>query len=112
MENLDHVLVPLALFGAVVIVIIAILNFILKMRILNSGVKDEYYIRLLANSFEYKSSTLKWGLLLLFGGLGLVVNEFIPTDSFDSPLAYGIEAIFLAGGFLLYYIFARKEKKQ
>ncbi|MBS7565966.1 hypothetical protein KHS38_16280 [Mucilaginibacter sp. Bleaf8] len=111
MIDLQHTLVPLAFFAGVVIIVIAILNFILKLRVLNTGVKDEIYIRLLTNSFESKankSEALKWGLLLLFGGIGLVINQFIPGASYlDSPLPYGIEAIFISFGFLLYHYLQR-----
>ncbi len=110
MDYLIHTLVPIALFGATVIIVIAILNFILKMRLISSGNKDEYYIKLLTGSFEYKSSALKWGLILLFGGIGLVVIEFIPGGKvYGSPLPFGIEAIFLSIGLLVYYLIVRKE---
>lgn len=111
--DIQNTIVPLALFGGIVVIVIAILNFILKLRVLNSDIRDEVYIRLLTNSFEKKTSktdALKWGLLLFFGGIGLVVNQFIPGANYmDSPLPYGIEAIFLSLGFLLYYYIERNK---
>lgn len=112
MQNIENILVSTAVFAAITIVIIALLNFILRMRILKSGHKDENYIRLLYRSLEYKLNELKWGILLLFGGLALVVIEFLPDSvTFESPLPYGIATIFLAAGFLTYYLIVKKQNK-
>lgn len=113
MTDLKHIVVPIALFGAIAMCIMALLNFILKMRIISSGDKDEFYIKILSNTIEkYKSGALKWGLLLLFGGMGLVLNSFIPgCKNFDSPLPFGIESVFLAIGFLVYYVLTDLKNK-
>lgn len=109
MNSLQHVLVPIVFFMGIVIIVIAILNFILRLRIINSGQKDAEYIKLLGHAFDYQSSALKWGLLLLYGGIGLIVIHFIPDDrDFESSLLLGIEAVFLAAGFLTYYFIVRK----
>lgn len=113
MQNIDDVITTIVVFAAFTIVVIAILNFILKLRILNLGYKDEAYIKLIFKKTEYKESALKWAMLLFFGGLGLIVINFIPNPtSYQSSLPYGIEAVFLAAGFLVYYLAARKEKKE
>jgi len=51
---------------------------------------------------------LKWGLVILFGGLGLVLLEFIPHNV-NSPFPYGFVTTFIAVGFLIYYFLVRKE---
>ena len=113
MQNIDNIISTIVVFAAFTIVIIAILNFILKMRIINLGYKDEAYIKLLSKAIEYKESALKWAILLFFGGFGLILLNFIPNaKNYDSPLPYGIEAVFLAAGFLTYYFVARKENKR
>lgn len=112
MQNVGDIISTIVVFAAFTIVIIAILNFILRMRILNSGYKDEAYIRLLSTSIEYKHSAIKWAVLLFFGGLGLITINYIPTpNGYESPLPYGIEAIFLAAGFFVYYLITRKQNK-
>lgn len=45
---------------------------------------------------------LKWGIIILLGGLGLVLLYVLDLSS-DSPLPYGIESIFIASGFILYF---------
>lgn len=111
MEQLESILISTALFLSIVIVIIAILNFILKNRLIGSGQTDPAVLKSLSQSFDHKVAVLKWGFILLFGGIGLVVINFIPdAKTLESPLPYGIEMIFLAAGFLCYYITAKKSK--
>ncbi|ACT96662.1 hypothetical protein [Dyadobacter fermentans] len=50
---------------------------------------------------------MKWGILSLFGGMGLVVIEFLPYKISESTLPDGVEAIFLAVGFLVYHYISR-----
>lgn len=113
MQNIDNIISTVTVFAAFAIVIIAILNFILKMRILQLGYKDETYIKLLSKSIEYKESALKWAILLFFGGFGMIVINYIPNPAgYESPLPYGIESVFLAVGFIVYYLIARKVDKK
>jgi NADH:ubiquinone oxidoreductase subunit 5 (subunit L)/multisubunit Na+/H+ antiporter MnhA subunit len=110
----------LGLTLAVVIVIIAILNHRIKMRMIKDGHIDENSIKILSQENSgFKLDTLKWGIILLFGGIGLIVLDYIPhsydLDSHynyhDSPLPFGIEIVSLALGFLVYYFIARNMTK-
>lgn len=60
------------------------------------------------NTDENRYSSLKWGLIILFAGLSLVLLEFIRYDR-HSPLPYGMFAIFVSLGFLIYYFIIKKE---
>ena len=71
---------------------------------------DDQAIRLLGHLPGTAREALKWGLLLFFGGIGLIVLSFVPYDMADSPLPYGIEAVFLSAGFLLYYGISSRRK--
>jgi hypothetical protein len=111
MQNIENIISTVVVFAAFVIVIIAALNFILKMRIIKSGNQDEVYIKALSTSIEYKESSLKWGIMLLFGGIGLIiVSQLQIPDMPESPLTYGILAISLAAGFFVYYLIAVRKK--
>jgi uncharacterized protein YneF (UPF0154 family) len=92
----------------VVLIILAVLisgyfHYRLRKRILDAGPLDDEAIRLLRQVPGVASEALKWGLLLFFGGIGLIVLAFIPYNFEGSPLPYGLEAVFLSVGFLLYY---------
>jgi hypothetical protein len=104
--ELKNILVPLEMLGAIVIVVIAILNYSLKAKILKSGYKEEEYIKLLRTAFEYRSSALKWGILLLFAGIGLVIIAYLPDQA---SFSFGVEVIVIGLGFITYYLIARKE---
>ncbi len=45
---------------------------------------------------------LKWGLVILLGGIGLVLIHYLNLSS-ESSLPYGIESIFIASGFILLF---------
>ena len=48
-------------------------------------------------------NNLKWGIIIILGGLGLVLIHYLNLSS-DSPLPYGIESIFIAIGFIAYFL--------
>lgn len=108
-QYLENILVSISFFAITAILLIAILNFILKMRLINSGQTDPDVLKILSSSFNQKIASLKWGIILLSGGIGLVLIYFIPSaNQYESPLPYGIEMIFIAIGFLAYYFISNK----
>ena len=106
------------MYGSHIVVIILILvlgfiinslfSYLLKKRIIDLGQIEKETLDVLLKPIGLSSEPLKWGLLLLFGGIGLVVIEFLPYEANHSSLPYGIEAVCLAIGFLTYYLWMRK----
>jgi hypothetical protein len=92
-------------------VIIAWYNFRLKKRIIESGPINDDALGFLKNLKSTGNESLKWGCIVFAGGLGLVVINYIPYE-FGSSLPYGLEAMFIAAGFLTYYGITRKQQKQ
>src|SRR5688572_9657151 len=94
-DGLRQVLMPLVILGTIgaslVLFTRTIADYILK-----------------KNTDENKYSTLKWGLIILFAGLSLILMEYIHYDS-RSPLPYGLFAVFVSLGFLIYYFIVKKE---
>lgn len=113
LQHIENISVSISLFGITGILLIAILNFILKMRLINSRQTDPEVLKVLSSSFSHKIASLKWGIILLAGGIGLVLIYFIPSaNHYESPLPYGIEMIFIAIGFLAYYFVAHSKKEE
>jgi hypothetical protein len=81
----------------------SLFTYLLKKRLIDSGQIDKTSLDLLLKPIRSTSEPLKWGLLLLFGGLGLVIVEFVPYPANTSSLPYGIVSVCLAIGFLTYY---------
>jgi hypothetical protein len=98
-------------FGTTLSVIIVITNYLLKRRLIQSGNLDTESQKLLSKSFiNMKFDNLKWGLVILFSGIGLVVIEFLPERRVEnSSLAIGIELIFIAIGFLTYFFYVKNK---
>ena len=51
-------------------------------------------------------AALKWGIVLVSLGLGLIVSQYLPAR-FDEPLAWGVVLVFGGAGLLVYYAVAR-----
>lgn len=93
---------------ALTILIIALLNHRIKLRMIRAGFVDENAVKALNKlNYDLKIDTLKWGLILLFGGAGLILLNYIHLEP-DSTLPYGIETLFLAAGFITYYLISKK----
>ena len=51
-------------------------------------------------------AALKWGIVLAAIGMALVVSQYLPSG-FDEPLAWGLVLLFGGAGLLVYYVVAR-----
>lgn len=110
MKNLAPFIVMIAMLITIATIIVILANYTLKKRVIDKGPIDELSFKFLEKLSSSGSEILKWGIIVLFGGLGLVLLEFVPFDANKSPLPYGIEAIFIACGFLLYYYLIERKK--
>jgi hypothetical protein len=110
LKSIAPFIVMIALLIAVVILTTAILHYKLKKRIAESIPLNERIVEKLFKPDGWQLELLKWCLLLFFGGLGLIVLEFIPFPADQSPLPYGVESIFISIGFGIYYLVVRKQQ--
>lgn len=100
----------IAILIAISVIIVVITNYNLKRRILNKeNIDDRMYV-ILNNLTGFNSEMLKWGIILLFGGVGLIVLEFLPHDE-NTPVPYGVMTVFVGLGFLTYYFVMKNQKK-
>ncbi|HUW07914.1 MAG TPA: hypothetical protein VMW01_16870 [Williamwhitmania sp.] len=97
-------------------------NFLLKRKIIKSGHFDKAdilnEITVQPQENENRYPTLKWGLVALMAGIGLLVDDqFFNTSGDYSGYAqhgmapFGIELMFIAAGFLIYFFIANAKKK-
>ncbi|PAW94690.1 hypothetical protein CKK33_14780 [Mucilaginibacter sp. MD40] len=107
-QNLAVALMFVTIVVAFTILIIALMNYRIKNRLIRSGLADENAIKSLNKlQFDINIDALKWGLILLFAGIGLVLLHYIPYQP-ESTLPYGIEIICIAAGLLTYMFVSRK----
>jgi len=111
MKQLMPFIVVIIFFALVAIFILALYNYRLKRRIIDSGPLDDTGLKFLAQ-LSSGNEALKWGVILLFAGLGLILMEFVPFSAENSPLPYGLEIVFIAAGFLVYYLLLQKNSNK
>ncbi len=100
-------------FGASIYLFTKIMtDYILKKKMIEKGfVNDDtqaIFKTQISNDARY--SSLKWGLITLAAGLALVTLEYLDFRS-DSPLPYGLLAVFISVGFLAYYFIVQRNSK-
>jgi hypothetical protein len=78
-------------------------TYLLRRRLIELGQWNEQTHRQMEQENQSPAESLKWGLILLFTGIGLIVVHFLPVSS-DSSLPYGVIMVSAALGFLLYYL--------
>jgi len=110
MKQLLPFIIVIIFFIILAVLIVAQFNYRLKKRILEAGPLDETSLKFFSQLSGLSSESLKWGIILFFAGIGLVVMEFIPYSAENSPLPYGVETIFIALGCIVYYLIIQRKK--
>jgi hypothetical protein len=114
MHDFFNVLMPVAIigtFGASLYFFTKVLtDYILRKKMIDKGYvnEDSQSIFRAYKREENKNSSLKWGLIILFSGIGLIVISALDVSP-DSTTPYGIFAVALSVGYLLYYYMMKRE---
>ena len=83
-------------------------DYVLKKKMIDKGfINNDAQAIFKQHTTENKFSSLKWGLIMFFAGISLVIMEYVPTSP-ESPLPYGMFAIAVSLGFLIYYVLVKK----
>ncbi len=112
MDNMFEFLLPigvLATIGASIGYLVKTMtDYRLKKKLIEKGLVSEDASSLVQETKrENKYSSLKWGLIILCGGIGMIIINFIDYYR-DSPLPFGVLAVSIATGFLLYYYLVKR----
>ena len=107
------VLLPIAIIGSfgtsIYFFTKVMTDYILKKKMIDKGfVNDDTQAVFKQHTVNNKFTSLKWGLIIFFAGVSLIIMEYIPTSP-DSPLPYGLFAVSVSIGFLIYYFTVKKE---
>jgi len=113
MEGFDIVLIVLITFAftgfTTIGVIKGITSYRLRRRMIEAGLINEEAMELLNDGAkENYYTSLKWGLILFFSGIGLIVINSMDFY-YDSTAAYGIVITAASLGFLVYFVFMKRE---
>jgi hypothetical protein len=113
--DLREVLMPISILGSLGLGIYfftkVLTDYVLKKKMIDKGfVNDDTQAIFKQHMSDNRYSSLKWGMIIFFAGLSLVLMEYIPARS-DSPMPYGLFALSVSLGFLLYYFIVQRESK-
>jgi hypothetical protein len=115
MGDLKDILMPITIIGSfgtsIYFFTKVMTDYILKKKMIDKGfVNDDTQaiFKTQSENSENKYSSLKWGLITFFAGISLIVMEYIPATP-ESPLPYGLFAVSVSLGFLIYYFMVKKE---
>jgi hypothetical protein len=116
MEDLVAIIVPLGAFWLVFMIIKISLDYKTKKALIEKGQVNEN-IKFLAKHQNGFMSSLKWGLVLLGVGIGLMGYKFIDLGTYsrrgdEEVVAFGLMALFAGIGLVVYYFIAMKMSKQ
>ena len=107
MHDLIPIIAIISVFGSVILFVSILTNYSLKKKLIDKDMVNPETANLFSTQGN-KHNALKWGLIVLFGGLGLIVIDAMGLDG-DNTMPYGIEAVSIAIGFLIYYAIMKKE---
>ncbi len=114
--DLTAIFIVCSMFYLIGFIIETIFKNRVRSKIIASGMTDGKFLENLftkPQNLDSRYQSLKWGIIMLFAGTGLIILEFIPYK-YESPLPFGILTTSIALGFLVYYLImesknARKE---
>lgn len=107
MDDLTPIIAIISVFGSVILFVSTLTNYSLKKKLIDKDMVNTESANLFAKQ-NNKHSALKWGLIVFFGGLGLITISAMNLDG-DDAMPYGIVAVSIAVGFLIYYAIVKKE---
>jgi len=107
MKDLVPIVAIISVFGSVILFVSILTSYFLKKKLIEKNMVNEETSNLFKNESS-KQNALKWGLIILSGGIGLIIIDSMGLDG-DDAMAWGIEAVCIATGFLLYFFAAKRE---
>lgn len=107
MDELIPIVAIISVFGSVILFVTILTNYSLKKKLIDKDMVNNETTNLFSKK-DSRHNALKWGLIVLFGGLGLIIIDSMGLDN-DDAMPYGIEAVCIAVGFLIYYVMMKKE---
>ncbi|MBC6400237.1 MAG: hypothetical protein GDA51_10905 [Ekhidna sp.] len=108
MKELIPIVGIIAVFGSIILFVSILTNYSLKRKLIDKNMVNEKTANLFKRE-DGKLNALKWGLITLLGGVGLITIDSMRLDA-DDAMAWGIEAVCVAVGFLTYYFLTRKNQ--
>jgi hypothetical protein len=116
---MQEVMITAVVFFGIYHIIKMFTDFLLKRKLIKGGHIDQAGILdpVRTSNEEGRYPTLKWGLVALFAGAGLILIESLSwggtfkwVKDYNSLMPFGIELVFIAVGFLVYFALISRKK--
>ena len=107
MNDLIPIIGIISVFGSVILFVQTLTNYSLKKKLIEKDMVNEETANIFRSTTS-KQNSLKWGLIVLFAGIGLIIIDTMGLDGEDA-MPYGIEAVCISIGFLLYYFLVKND---
>ena len=114
MHDFFQVLMPVAILGSFGVSLYfftkVLTDYILKKKMIEKGYVNEESQSIFKKYAheENRNSSLKWGLIILSAGIGLIIIDAVDVRA-DSTLPYGIFAVAISVGYLVYYYMVKRQ---
>ena len=119
MEHLSEIVVTGLVFFGIYHILVLISDYFLKRKLIKAGQYEKVGIleaKSVVSEETNKYPSLKWGLVALMTGIGLIVIEIMRASNpymwnvENAVLPFGILLVFISSGFLLYFFFMNRKK--
>lgn len=113
MHHFFDVLMPVAILGSLGASLYyftkVMTDYILKKKMIEKGYVNEESQSIFKEyrKEENQNASLKWGLIILSGGIGLILIDFLDVRP-DETLPYGIFAVTVSLGYLVYFYIVKR----
>lgn len=113
MNESDVIIVPIVLFIALAVVIVAYISarHRERMSMIDKGMSSDDIKALYAREIRRNPlGSLKWGILLVMAGLAVLVGNYLHAQYYvDEGVVIGLICLFVGIGLVLFYALAAKK---
>ncbi|MBD3382242.1 MAG: hypothetical protein GF404_08595 [candidate division Zixibacteria bacterium] len=105
MDGFWEVSPVIIVFGAAVLIVKYAMDYKVKHKLIEKGLVNEK-VKFLSRHVNGHNDSIKWGLVLLGAGIGLVGVEFLPFRYQTDEIRVGMVAMFAGLGLVIHYFIA------
>jgi hypothetical protein len=117
-EQIGAAIIVAVVFFGIYSLLKVLTDYLLRRKIVKSGHIEKAGILESVEAETARYPTLKWGMVALFAGAGMILIHILSRagqlnwdQGADAFLPLGIEFVFIAAGFLLYFLIATSKKQ-
>jgi len=119
MEHLSEIAVTGVVFFGIYHILTLISDHLLKRKLIKAGQYEKVGILEAKRTVSEESNkypSLKWGLVALMTGIGLIIIEIMRAANpymwnvENAAMPFGILLVFISAGFLIYFFFMNRKK--